>query len=70
MAFKEILHFDDLEIEKKFLGPNNQNLTLISTELNVKLNHISGSITIDQEILENNDQDVFNMIFHMLHSFL
>lgn len=54
MAFKEILHFDDLEIEKKFLGPNNQNLTLISTELNVKLNHISGSITIDQEILENN----------------
>lgn len=54
MAFKEILHFDDLEIEKKFLGPKNQNLTLISTELNVKLNHISGSITIDQEILENN----------------
>lgn len=54
MAFKEILHFDDLEIEKKFLGPNNQNLTLISTELNVKLNHISGFITIDQEILENN----------------
>ena len=54
MAFKEILHFDDLEIEKKFLGPNNQNLTLISTELNVKLNHISGSITIDQELLESN----------------
>ena len=48
MGFKEILKLEDLEIEKKFLGPNNQNLELISSELNVRLNHISGSITIEE----------------------
>lgn len=51
MAFKAILEFDDLELEKKFLGPNNQNLQIISSELDIKLNHISGAITIDEEVL-------------------
>lgn len=39
-----ILSFESLELEKSFLGPNNQNLTLISSELGVKLNHINGQI--------------------------
>lgn len=51
MGFQTIIIFDDLEIERKFLGPNNVNLEIISEELNVKLNHITNSITIDEDII-------------------
>ena len=51
MAFQIILQFDNIELEKKFLGPNNRYLELISDELKIKLNHISGAITIDEVIL-------------------
>lgn len=51
MAFKAILEFDDIELEKKFLGPNNQNLDIIASQLKIKLNHVSGKITIDEEVL-------------------
>lgn len=54
MAFKVIFEFDDIELEMKFLGPNNQNLQIISDELNVKLNHVSGAITIDEDFLTTN----------------
>ena len=55
MAFETILEFENLDLEKNFLGPNNQKLDLIATELNVKLNHISGAITIDQAINKTNE---------------
>ena len=54
MAFQIILQFDNIELEKKFLGPNNRYLELISDELKIKLNHISGAITIDEVILREN----------------
>ncbi len=54
MAFQTILQFENIDIEKKFLGPNNRNMQVISSQLNIKLNHISGFITIDKELQENN----------------
>lgn len=54
MAFQIILQFDNIELEKKILGPNNRYLELISDELKIKLNHISGAITIDEVILREN----------------
>ena len=44
MAFQIILQFDNIELEKKFLGPNNRYLELISDELKIKLNHINNSL--------------------------
>lgn len=69
MAYKTIIQIEDLEIEKKFLGPNNQNLSLIASELNVKLNHISGSITIEEELLIN-DIDKYTKIKKILGTIL
>lgn len=69
MAYKTIIQIEDLEIEKKFLGPNNQNLSLIASELNVKLNHISGSITIEEELLIN-DIDRYTKIKKILGTIL
>ena len=72
MGFKEILKLENLEIEQKFLGPNNQNLELISAELNVKLNHINGSITIEEEVFNNNIElytkikFILGTIYHLL----
>lgn len=50
MAYKTIINIENLEIEKKFLGAHNQNLALISSELNISLNHINGSITVDEAL--------------------
>ena len=54
MAFQIILQFDNIDLEKKFLGPNNRYIELISDELRIKLNHISGAITIDEAIYREN----------------
>ncbi len=50
LSYKTVYNFDNLELEKKFLGPNNQNLSLIASELKVELNHISGAITCSDEV--------------------
>lgn len=69
MALAKIVTFNNLEIEKAFLGPNNQNLTLISTELGVCLNHISGAITIDDKV-ETLNQEVYDMIKQIFETIL
>ncbi len=55
MALVKILNFDSLEVEKTFLGPNNQNLTLIASELGISLNHINSAITIDENVVTLNE---------------
>lgn len=55
MALVKILNFDSLEVEKTFLGPNNQNLALIASELGISLNHINSAITIDEKIVTLNE---------------
>lgn len=52
MGFQNIIIFDDLELERKFLGPNNRNLDIISDELGEKIRHISNSIQIDDKIID------------------
>lgn len=69
MALAKIVNFNNLEIEKAFLGPNNQNLTLISSELGIGLNHISGAITIDDEI-EALNHDFYHTIKQMFSTIL
>lgn len=55
MALVKILNFDSLEVEKTFLGPNNQNLSLIASELGISLNHINSAITIDEKVVTLNE---------------
>ncbi len=69
MGFKPIIQIEELEIEKKFLGPNNQNLNLIASELGVKLNHVNGSVTIDEDIY-NNDIEKYTKIKKLLGTIL
>ncbi len=56
MALIKIINFDNLELEKNFLGPNNQNLSLISSELNINFNHVSGAITVDDSFFTLNKE--------------
>lgn len=65
MSFQTVIEFDNLELEKKFLGPNNINLDIINSELNIKLNHISNYITIDESIF-NDSVDQYVNIKRML----
>lgn len=68
MASVNLFTFDNLEIEKEILGPNNANIDLISEETNVKLNHRSGAITVDESVKTLNIelykalQDIFKTI--------
>ena len=68
MASVNLFTFDNLEIEKEILGPNNANIDLISEETNVKLNHRSGAITVDESVktlnieLYKTLQDIFKTI--------
>lgn len=61
MASVNLFTFDNIEIEKEILGPNNINIDLISEETNVKLNHISGAITVD-EVVKNLNVDLYKTL--------
>lgn len=60
MANIKIYTFEDLMVEQAFIGPNNINIDIINEELNIKLNHVNGSLTIDEVVATlNNDLFVF-----------
>ena len=69
MALSKIVALNNIEIEKAFLGPNNQNLTVISTELGIGLNHVSGAITIDDQV-EHTNPEQYARIKRMLETIL
>lgn len=69
MALSKIVTLNNIEIEKAFLGPNNQNLTVISTELGIGLNHVSGAITIDDQV-EHTNPEQYARIKRMLETIL
>lgn len=50
MASVNLFTFDNLEIEKEILGPNNANIDLISEETNVKLNHRVGLLRLMNQL--------------------
>lgn len=49
MAYLIIKTFDSCDIEKIIIGPLNINLSIISEELNININHINNSIVVDQD---------------------
>lgn len=65
MALVKIINFENLEIEKAFLGPNNQNLAIIEAELGINLNHISGAITTD-DFVKTLNQDFYQKVERIL----
>lgn len=50
MTFRKLITFDQMELEQQFVGPNNTYIRLISSELDLKLEHINHAIVIDEDI--------------------
>lgn len=62
---KIIWKFDNLEFEKSFIGPVNQNLGLINTELSCNITHINNCLLIDDEY--SIKEDVIFMVINVLY---
>ena len=61
MENKIIWTFDNLDLEKRVIGPLNQTLNLISTELNIELSHIPNHL-----IINNGEKDLIEFLMKIL----
>lgn len=61
MENKIIWTFDNLDLEKRVIGPLNQTLNLINTELNIELTHIPNHL-----ILNSGEKDLIEFLMKIL----
>lgn len=64
MSEKIVLKFDDQEIEKKFVGPLNRYLEIISSELNVNIDYVGNTIITKEE----DKFDLINAVCDLLNT--